>query len=194
MSSLWPYQQQCVSVMHPDMCQRHGAMCDKEQAPALVLKEPAQAAAFGPGLKGALQRASSAIASGRAHQLLEDHFENTAEDLQNLTKMALDSLSSLFKSTAPPSTVPPTTPEPSFADDAEPLEEHELESEVMNLWVVAGVAAMVAAVCSGVALGVLCHARLVRGQAREPLLAGSRAEAGAAVPGRDNETEPMSGN
>merc|ERR1712008_365746 len=44
---------------------------------------------------------------------------------------------------------------------------------VLNPWIIAGIATATAAICTGVAVGVLCFARIQRVQvAREPLLAG----------------------
>lgn len=136
----------------------------------------------GPGFRGVLGRAAQAFAAGRADQFLTEYLENHPEDVGNLTMQAWDSLSSLFRRAETTTTPPPPAPAMVVSDAGEVFELDRANvtdaakiariARAAPLLVAAG-AVVVAGVCAGVAFGALCHARLSRAQAREPLLDGA---------------------
>lgn len=106
-------------------------------------------------------------------------------EIKNAQNKVLNGLSKMFSHSRKGQKVP-TTPAPvehnlpavddaSMASHAVPVavEEPDFDRRWFdNPWIIAGVATLTAAVCTGVAVGVLCFARVQRIQiAREPLLA-----------------------
>jgi len=104
--------------------------------------------------------------------------------LENATKTALKGLSTVFSrshadkvqaATAAPVALPAvdgSVAVPAVQVVEEPAFDHRW---VENPWIITGIATATAAACTGIALGVLCFARIQRVRvAREPLLAGGQ--------------------
>jgi len=130
----------------------------------------------GVGFKGIFREAAQAIASGHAEEYLEDYFENHPDTVKNLSKKAFDSLSKYFNKASTTSLPETTVPAVTTAPPETTIEGDDGETEFtnqwfLNPWFIATNATLVAAICTGLAMGVLCHARLSRTAAREPLLA-----------------------
>jgi hypothetical protein len=125
------------------------------------------------------------VAVRKAGTYLEEYLDEHPDAVADLTQKAIESLSSI---------IPPTTPVPAHStatgapesgrvgnaehalvsDDGDALEEEggndEDEVGAQNPYILLAVSLLVAAVCTGVAFGALCHARLGGLRTREPLL------------------------
>merc|ERR1719471_660563 len=92
MSSTWPYQQRCQALPRSEAtCHASAPTCEKHTG------EMGEVAPPGPGIKGILQRATSAIARGHTGELLDSYFENNPEAVKNITSKALEGLAALFR-------------------------------------------------------------------------------------------------
>jgi hypothetical protein len=124
---------------------------------------------------------------GGATQLLEDVEQYVDEHpgaLESATSKALKGLSKMFSpshsdkrvqaTTAPVDVLPAVDGAAATPEVPVVVEEPASGRQwFVNPWIMAGIATASAAVCTGVAVGVLCFARIQRVQmAREPLLAG----------------------
>lgn len=118
-----------------------------------------------------------------ADHFLESHPGEAQKNLARLTSHAFNTLSSLKQLfPARPETPPPIEAlpgaEPTPLDDVKPvinqdssIKEDQREAMLLAAtpWIIATGAMLVTTICSGIAVGALCHARLQR-HAREPLL------------------------
>jgi len=198
-----PFAEQCVA-QDEATCHASTPVCTQavEAGGGMPLPPPtlvpgAPAGGHGPGVKGILQAFAHAIAEGRAGEVLEDYFENNPTAVGNITGKALGGFSALLKPSTSRSAPLPAPLEEEWEeeeeegegyDDFDPsdVRRHRHHRGDTAAWAAAcGGAALLAAVCAGIAFGALCHARMARTQAREPLLAGGGGLA-------DRELEPAS--
>jgi len=132
-------------------------------------------------LKGMLKEAVIA-AGGKsdAARLVEDvgqYVDRHPGALENATKTALKGLSTVFSHSHTDQKEQATTvPVDLTETDAlfPEIDESAFDRRwIENPWIIAGIATATASACTGIAVGVLCFARIQRVQvAREPLLAG----------------------
>lgn len=194
-SAMMPYEQQCKHL--PEMQCRDAQPVCKEKASAWAkahLKTPSKVALPTLGFKGVLHEAAQAVANGKGREFMEEFISNNPDAVHELTGKLADRLKTLMQPVTTPEPVAATAV-PARTDEAphtQAFSQHgghpqvskntvtkQTQDKVSQLvpdglgdklaspWIVAVCAALVAAICAGVALGVLCSSRLLRGESRE---------------------------
>jgi len=184
---------QCIAcakgLQVEDLCQRaphipgcHGLMVPpgipamaKPGTPSLPLNEMVKEA-----VKAAGGSSDAAEFAGDVEQYAEAHpeaLENAKNKVKGLSKMLSHRHNSqrVHAKAAPAAPLPTVDGSMAVPPMSVALEEPDLGSRWFeNPWIIAGMATAAAALCTGIAVGVLCLAQIQRVQiAREPLLAGA---------------------
>lgn len=186
MTSTMIYEEQCAQTDRRQ-CQAAAKVCTRASDVPKWAKTSLHTGASRlptPGLKGILATATRAIADGKAGDFINDFLTNHPDDVNRLTSAFEQRFKNLWKQPAKDPATPPVTPDMSRASSkavtttssvqqSQELREEEtasaarIRNTLMDPWFAAAVSAIVATICAGVALGTLCHARLLRSQARE---------------------------
>jgi len=174
-------------------CQAAAPVCPRSSGvPSWVQSAPQKGTASLPALKGVLANAVRAISDGKAGEFVNDFLTNNPQAVPELSSAFAERFKHLWDTPAEeaPATasttelsrvVPEATTTSLSLKQSQELHSRKQDAEFLpadfrakltNPWIVAAVVvaicgAVVPAICAGLALGSLCHARLLRSRTRE---------------------------